>query len=83
MTLTGAIVIFVIAWWLVFFAVLPIGVRGQFEDDSTVEGTEEGAPVDPMIRKKAIWATFGSALVTALVGAATYIFDFQAIFLEF
>lgn len=83
MTLTGAIVIFVIAWWLVFFAVLPIGVRGQFEDDSTVAGTEEGAPVDPMIRKKAIWATLGSVAVTALVGAATYIFDFQAIFLEF
>ena len=36
MTLTGGIVIFVIVWWLCFFAVLPIGVRGQFEDGSTV-----------------------------------------------
>lgn len=49
----GAIVVFVISWWLSFFCVLPIGVRGQFEDDGdVVDGTDEGAPKEPMLKKK-------------------------------
>ena len=59
-------VVFVIAWFLVFLAVLPIGVQGQWEDDSTIEGTEEGAPKEPMMAKKAIWATIGGTLLTVV-----------------
>ena len=63
----GAIVVFVISWWLSFFCVLPIGVQGQFEDDGEViEGTEEGAPKEPMLKKKAIWATIGAVVLTAI-----------------
>ncbi|MCI4645559.1 MAG: DUF1467 family protein [Hyphomonadaceae bacterium] len=79
MSLTGAIVFFVILWWLCFFTVLPIGVRGQFEDGSTVDGTEEAAPVDPMIGKKALWATYGAVALTALLLVITHIIDFQAL----
>ena len=65
---TGTAVIFVISWWLCFFVVLPIGVRSQYEDDgSVIEGSEEGAPNEPMIKKKAIWATIGGAGLTVLV----------------
>jgi predicted secreted protein len=64
MSLAGGIIIFVIAWWLCFFMVLPIGVRGQWEDDSTVPGTEEAAPKNPMLAKKALWAAAGAAVVT-------------------
>lgn len=64
----GGAVIFIISWWLSFFAVLPIGVRGQFEDGDVVEGTEEGAPAEPMLRKKAIWATIGAVILTTIVG---------------
>lgn len=67
MNLVGAIVIFFIAWWLSFFAVLPIGVRGQFEDGDVVEGSEEGAPSHPMIKKKALWAVGGAIIMTAIV----------------
>lgn len=80
MTLTGAIVIFVIVWWLCFFAVLPIGVRGQFEQGGAVEGTEEGAPVNPMLKKKAIWASLGAVTITALIGFSTLFFDYLEIF---
>ena len=80
MSLTGAVVFFVILWWLCFFVVLPIGVRGQYEDDNVVEGTEEAAPVNPMLGKKALWATYGASVLTALLLAATRIFDFQAMF---
>ena len=80
MTLTGAIIIFVIIWWLCFFAVLPIGVRGQYEDETTVEGTEEGAPVNPMLKKKALWASIGALAITSLVGVSTLFFDYLEIF---
>ena len=66
MSITGTLVIFTIAWWLSFFVVLPIGVQGQWEDDSTIPGTEEAAPKEPMLRKKAIWATMGAVVLTGL-----------------
>lgn len=63
----GAVVVFIITWWLSFFIVLPIGVKGQFEDGGEViEGSEEGAPKEPMIRKKAIWATGGALILTLI-----------------
>lgn len=66
MGIAGAIIVFVLAWWISFFAVLPIGVKGQWEDDSTVPGTEEAAPKNPMLLKKAIWASIAAVIVTAL-----------------
>ena len=66
MSLTGAIIVFVLAWWISFFAVLPIGVKGQWEDGSTIPGTEEAAPRNPMLMKKVIWATGGAVVVTAM-----------------
>ena len=62
----SALVVFTIAWWICFFAVLPIGVQGQWEDGSTVEGTEEAAPKEPMLKKKALWATIGAAVITGI-----------------
>lgn len=66
MGIAGAIIVFVLGWWITFFAVLPIGVQGQWEDNSTVPGTEEGAPKNPMLLKKALWATIGAAVITAV-----------------
>lgn len=48
---------FLILWWLSLFVVLPLGVRGQAEDDSVEPGTEPGAPVRPNMVRKAVWAT--------------------------
>lgn len=66
MGIAGATIVFVLGWWITFFAVLPIGVKGQWEDNSTVPGTEEGAPRNPMLLKKALWATIGAAGITAI-----------------
>lgn len=66
MSIAGAVIVFVLAWWLCFFAVLPIGVQGQWEDSSTVPGTEEGAPKQPMLKKKALWATGGAVILTGI-----------------
>lgn len=70
MGIAGATIVFVLGWWISFFAVLPIGVRGQWEDNSTAPGTEEAAPKNPMLIKKAIWATIGAVVIT-VVAAVT------------
>ncbi len=48
----GLAVYFVI-WWTILFAVLPFGVKSQQEDGDRVEGTDPGAPIAPMMLKKA------------------------------
>lgn len=68
MNLVGGVVVFLISWWICLFAVLPIGVRGQFEEGEVEEGTEEGAPVRHMMPKKMLWATIGAAVCTLIAG---------------
>ncbi|MFC6199947.1 DUF1467 family protein [Ponticaulis profundi] len=62
----SAIVVFVIAWWLVFLATLPIGVNSQLEDGERNLGTDPGAPVHHMLPKKALWATIGATVITLI-----------------
>ncbi|GAB4119314.1 MAG: DUF1467 family protein [Rhodothalassiaceae bacterium] len=51
--LTGVLVYLVI-WWLVFFMILPIGVRSHREaGEEIVPGSHESAPVRPMLWRKA------------------------------
>lgn len=70
MSVPGAIVIFVMVWWCAFFAMLPIGVKGRWESDGDgVEGADPGAPSDPNLKKKAIWATMVAVPVTAAIVA--------------
>ena len=66
MDFMSALVVFTIAWWVSFFAVLPIGVRSQWENGSTVDGTDEGAPQEHMIGKKALWATISGVVITGI-----------------
>ena len=67
MDLVGGVVVFIISWWLSFFCVLPIGVQGQFEDDGdVVDGTEAGAPKQPMLKKKVLWASIGAIALTLI-----------------
>lgn len=66
MDFMSGLVVFTIAWWVSFFAVLPIGVQSQWEDDSTTEGTEEAAPKEHMVGKKALWATISAVVITGI-----------------
>lgn len=66
----GAVVIYVLIWWTVFFAVLPWGVRGRWEsDDDGVAGADPGAPAAPDLKKKALWTTGVSFALWAIVEA--------------
>ncbi len=60
------ILVFGMAWVLVFLPVLSIGVEEQHKTGEVVPGTEQGAPVDPMLKKKAIWATIGATIITVI-----------------
>ena len=59
------IAIYLTVWWTILFAVLPWGVRSQEESDDVVPGTEPGAPVSPLLVKKAIATTLVAAFVFA------------------
>ncbi len=67
MTITAALVLFAVLWFLTLFVALPIGLRTQGEDGNVVPGTPDSAPSDPMIRKKLKWVTLIATLLWALV----------------
>lgn len=56
-----AVVTYVIIWWTVFFAVLPLGVRSQLEEGEVTPGSEPGAPARPDLRRKVALTTAISA----------------------
>jgi predicted secreted protein len=62
-------VMFLIIWWTVLFAVLPLGIRGQAEEDNVVEGSEPGAPVDSNIKGKFILTTKVAVVVWVIICA--------------
>lgn len=75
MNIAQAIIVFAISWWLVFLPSLSIGIQNQYESGAEfAEGSEEGAPVKPMLLKKAIWATIGATLLTALFAIGIAVF---------
>lgn len=70
MSVTFAIAIYVIIWWTVLFAVLPMGVRTQGEDNAVVPGTPESAPTAPRLLRVVVLTTLISAAVYAVLWAA-------------
>lgn len=58
-----AIAIYFVMWWIVLFAVLPFGVRSQEEGGTVAPGTDGGAPMAPLMLRKALWTTGLSAVL--------------------
>ncbi len=67
MTITGAIVLLAVTWFIVLFIVLPIGERSQSEAGEVVPGTPASAPEDAMMKKKLIWTTIISLIVWGIL----------------
>lgn len=65
MSITAIIVIFATIWFLALLICLPIGLRTQGEEGTSVPGTPSSAPADPMIRKKVLWATCAAIAIGA------------------
>jgi predicted secreted protein len=63
-----ALALYATIWWIVLFAVLPLGVRSAEEaGEERPEGVDPGAPVAPQLAKKALITTLIAAVVFALV----------------
>lgn len=70
MSVFTAIFVYIVIWWTVLFAVLPLGVKSYRQ--SGVEpppGCDPGAPVQPNLVRKFITTTWVSAIVLALLWA--------------
>jgi len=80
MTVTTVIAIYVLIWWVTFFAVLPFGVRSQHESGDFVEGTDPGAPAIHRVWIKVIYTTVISA---AIFGALYVVYVNDLLPLEF
>ena len=55
MSYTGLAIIYIIIWWVVFFAILPIDVNRK--KPVKIEGEDPGSPENPKILKKFIYCT--------------------------
>ena len=77
MTIANHLVVFLVCWWLVFFMVLPWGIKGHHEMDEDFEaGIEPGAPIKANIGKKMlittgitiiVWASFWAVVAFDLI----------------
>ena len=63
MTITGAIVLFAVFWFLALYMILPLFVRSQEEAGEVEPGTSAGAPDQPMMKKKLIWTTVAAIVM--------------------
>ena len=69
MTTTGSLIIYISIWWIVFFSVLPFGIKSQnakFSDE--LHGNDRGAPKNPKIAKKFLITT----LITSIIFLVIY-----------
>ena len=67
MSITGLAIIYIIIWWIVFFAILPIDVdRIKIKK---IEGEDPGSPENPKMLKKFIYCT----VITTILFLITYV----------
>ena len=57
MTITAALVLFSVLWFLFLFIILPLKIKTQHEVGNRAAGTPSSAPDDPKIKIKMLWVT--------------------------
>jgi len=57
MSITGAIVLFAVIWFVSLLVALPIGIRTQEEAGDVTPGTPSSAPSNPQVGRKMLWVT--------------------------
>jgi predicted secreted protein len=73
MTWFSGIVVYVIIWWVVFFTMLPIGVRSP--DEAGVEVGPGHAPSAPVRPRLGLKAGVTTAIAVALWGVTYWIIE--------
>ena len=65
MSVTGLAIIYIIIWWVVFFAILPIDVnRAKI---IKVEGEDPGSPENPKMIKKFLYCTGITSVIFSII----------------
>ena len=62
-SISTALAIYFVLWWVTLFLTLPFGVRSQHEDGVGAPGTDPGAPIASQMGRKLIWTTLISAVI--------------------
>ena len=65
MSITGLAIIYIIIWWIVFFAILPIDVNRV--KTVKIEGEDSGSPENPKILKKFIYCTGITSIIFVII----------------
>lgn len=65
MTITAALVLFSVTWFMVFFCVLPVRFQSQADAGEVTPGTPASAPADAQVGKKAKITTVIAVVVFA------------------
>jgi predicted secreted protein len=79
MDLTFIISIYLVVWWTVLLAILPLGSKSYAEMGIEVtDGGDPGAPVNPNLKRKFFTTTWVSAIIVGLFWAAAklHLLDF-------
>ena len=65
MSYTGLAIIYIIIWWIVFFAILPIDVNR--EKAVKIDGEDSGSPENPKMLKKFIYCTGITTIIFIII----------------
>ena len=68
MGITGSIIVYVMIWWIIFFSILPVGIKSNkeiFKD--RIEGIDPGAPKNPKIAKKFLITTIITSILFIMI----------------
>ena len=79
MSWLSQIMIFVLIWFVVLFAVLPWGVRQSVRPDT---GHDPGAPANPNLGRKAIATTLVSLVIWAAYYYVTHVLGYSLLALS-
>ncbi|MEM8978480.1 MAG: DUF1467 family protein [Pseudomonadota bacterium] len=76
MSITSAIVLYAVIWFMTFLVVLPLNMKTQGDMGEVVPGTHKSAPADPQIKRKAwittlwaagLWAVIGGTIISGVI----------------
>ncbi len=63
MTITSAIVLLSVYWFIILFIVLPINITTQNDERNIIEGTAPSSPVNPNLKRKFSITTIVSVIL--------------------